>query len=250
MAEIGSGSGSSYPGALDTNSSLEVNSPNVGKTKVRAEVPNDLASALIAVQTELGINPAGTLVDLVSFLQVEHGTDGTHLNNLVALLAGIQTFTGAKTFNGSTTLGALAGAGWPSFSATMGAGQSILHNTMTKVRFDMEDFDTNNDYDAITNYRFTPTVAGKYLLTTQVMSGGAGDGNYITVLLAKNNVTYSEVREYSSNAGNTITGIVSVVVDANGLGDYFEVFFFQNTGAPMGIQSSSRFTRFTGSRIG
>jgi len=78
MAELGAGSGSGYPGALDTNATVEVDSPASGKTKARADVPNDLAASIIAVQTELGTDPAGTLTDVKSFLQTEHDTDGTH----------------------------------------------------------------------------------------------------------------------------------------------------------------------------
>lgn len=57
MGNIGSGSGSSYPGALDTQSAVEVDSPSAGKTLARAAVPNDLASAVIAIETTLGANP-------------------------------------------------------------------------------------------------------------------------------------------------------------------------------------------------
>jgi len=78
MSELGSGSGSSYPSALDTNAVLEVNSPSGGKTKARAAVPNDIAAGLVAVQTELGTDPAGSLTDVKTYLQTEHETDGTH----------------------------------------------------------------------------------------------------------------------------------------------------------------------------
>ena len=74
MAEIGAGSGSGYPGALDTNSTLEVD----GSTLARADVPNDLAAAVVAVETELGTDPAGSKTDVKTFLQVSHQTDGTH----------------------------------------------------------------------------------------------------------------------------------------------------------------------------
>lgn len=73
MSELGSGSGSSYPGALDTNATLESAS-----TAVRFAVPNDNSAAIISVQTELGINPAGILTDVKTFLQTEHNTNGTH----------------------------------------------------------------------------------------------------------------------------------------------------------------------------
>jgi microcystin-dependent protein len=78
MGNIGSGSGSSYPTALDTQTSQEVNSPNALKTRARAEVPNDLASAVIAVETTLGTNPHGTESNLKTYLQEEHNLDGTH----------------------------------------------------------------------------------------------------------------------------------------------------------------------------
>ena len=78
MSELGSGSGSSFPGSIDTDNTQEVNSPNAGKTKARAEVVNDLAAAIVAVQGELGTDPAGSLATVKAFLQTQHGADGTH----------------------------------------------------------------------------------------------------------------------------------------------------------------------------
>ena len=73
MAEIGSGNGSSYPSALDTDSTTESTS-----TVARSDVPNDLAAAIVAVQGELGTDPAGSTANVKTYLQVEHDTDGTH----------------------------------------------------------------------------------------------------------------------------------------------------------------------------
>lgn len=83
--ELGGGAGSSFPGALDTDNSLEVDAPNAGKTKARAAVPNDLAAAIVSVQTELGTDPAGTLTNVKTFLQTEHNTNGTHVANIAKL---------------------------------------------------------------------------------------------------------------------------------------------------------------------
>src|SRR3990172_2265958 len=80
MSEIGSGNNSSYPGALDTNSIPEVNSPAAGKTKARKEPIEDLTDAVIKIETELGTDPAGSLTDVKTFLQTQHQTDGTHKN--------------------------------------------------------------------------------------------------------------------------------------------------------------------------
>lgn len=87
MGELGSGTGSSFPGSLDTDSTLEVDSPAAGKTKARANVPNDLAAAIIAIQTELGTDPAGSSANVKTRLAVEHNDDGTH--SLVTTSSGI-----------------------------------------------------------------------------------------------------------------------------------------------------------------
>jgi len=116
MAELGAGSGTGYPGALDTNSTVEVDSPASGKTKARAAVPNDLANAIVAIETELGIDPAGTKTDVKTFLQVEHQTNGKHFH-LVTKSADYTTVAGdnwgafrVDTSGGDKTITLLAAA--------------------------------------------------------------------------------------------------------------------------------------------
>ena len=101
MSELGSGSGSSYPSALDTNTTLEVNSPSGSKTKARAEVPNDLGAAVVAVQTELGTDPAGTKADVKTYLQTEHNSDGTHAG--ITATSTITTSVTTDTINEETS---------------------------------------------------------------------------------------------------------------------------------------------------
>ena len=48
--------------------------------------------------------------------------------------------------------------------APSGSGQSIASASQTKVNFSTEFFDTDGKYDN-SAMRFTPTVAGKYLIT-------------------------------------------------------------------------------------
>ena len=74
MSELGSGSGTSYPASLDVDNSVEVDS----STTARADVPNDLAAAIIAVQGELGTDPAGSAATVKARLAVEHNNSGTH----------------------------------------------------------------------------------------------------------------------------------------------------------------------------
>ncbi len=68
MAELGAGLGTSYPTTLDTDAVVEANDGEVGETLARAEVPNDLAAAVVAIETEVGVAPSGTYANLVTRL--------------------------------------------------------------------------------------------------------------------------------------------------------------------------------------
>ena len=115
MGNIGSGSGSSYPGTLDTQTAVEVDSPAAGKTKARAAVPNDLAACVLAIETELGTNPKGSKADVKTFLQVQHNTDGTH-----SAITASATIT---DMNGNVVYGAVTGEA----SATASAASVSLN---------------------------------------------------------------------------------------------------------------------------
>jgi hypothetical protein len=60
----------------------------------------------------------------------------------------------------------VGGEAWPSFSVHKnGTNQTIEDSTFTKLTWDTKDFDTTTDFDILTNYRFTPSTAGRYFLT-------------------------------------------------------------------------------------
>ncbi|HWO56528.1 MAG TPA: hypothetical protein VNN55_03065 [bacterium] len=124
MSEIGDGNGSSYPGALDTNASLEYNAAVSSRTKARAEVVNDLAAAIIAIETTLGVNPQGAKSTVVSYLGQEHTTTGAHNDAYVVTTSGIQTITGQKTFAGGINVG--ASGIWGSSPGSYAPGQIRL----------------------------------------------------------------------------------------------------------------------------
>ncbi len=71
--EIGSGSGSGYPSSIDVDGSKEIDSPDANATLVRAATINDLSSAIIAIQTTLGINPQGSADDVVTLFGLTLG---------------------------------------------------------------------------------------------------------------------------------------------------------------------------------
>lgn len=70
MAQLGSGSGSGYPSTIDTTQ-VWVNGPNAApdsNARMDAELVNDFAAAIVALQTELGTNPSGAFASVAARL--------------------------------------------------------------------------------------------------------------------------------------------------------------------------------------
>ena len=113
------------------------------------------------------------------------------------------------------------------------------------MTFGTEEFDVNGNF---ASNRFTPTVAGKYLLTAALawLPVTNAYGHFVNIY--KNGVEYKRVAVQSSGVPSAQTAGVSIVVDANGSTDYFEVFAYQATGGNVDIDGASRATFFTGGR--
>jgi len=125
-----------------------------------------------------------------------------------------------------------------------GSNQSIATATWTLVTFGTEEFDVNSNF---ASNRFTPTISGKYILSAQLTwtATTAGYGHFIN--LYKNGAEYK--RGYNvSNGGDAASPELSIVVDANGTSDYFEIYAFQATGGSVSIDGAARATFFTGGR--
>ena len=119
----------------------------------------------------------------------------------------------------------------PAFFVRNSGDQSITSGTITKVTLPTEDLDTDNCFDNSTNYRFTPTTAGKYFFFA-CGRGKANSGtlNYSNVLIRKNGTagagntfTASSTEQYTS-PGNTANATVNVILDMNGSSDYVEMY--------------------------
>ena len=81
MANITTSGTTSYPGSLDTRTVL---TDGPAGNEIVAAHPNGLGAAVLALETELGVDPAGTLPDLVTRLAVSQNTDGTVKSTVVA----------------------------------------------------------------------------------------------------------------------------------------------------------------------
>ena len=131
----------------------------------------------------------------------------------------------------------------PAFSAYRTGLQSITSSTWTKVQLSSEEFDTNNNFDSTTNYRFTPTVAGYYQVNGSVKTAGAAI-SFALVSVYKNGISYKEgcPQAYTATAQNA--PIVSCLVYLNGSTDYIELYGYVTAGAGVGFDAAQINTYF------
>lgn len=117
-------------------------------------------------------------------------------------------------------------------------GSSAASSVPTKVLLDTEAFDTNNNFDPITNRRYTAPVAGFYQFNAQVICFVI---NTILVqsLIYKNGALYrSGVSQQNNTGGNNFTySCVSALVPLVA-GDYIELWCTTNAAGTQTIQSS------------
>jgi len=123
----------------------------------------------------------------------------------------------------------------PAFSAYANATlQTITSGSQQKVLFQVEEFDTNNNFSSS---RFTPTVAGYYQLNAEVRLDGASGAGEMMIVIWKNGAEYKRgTNQQGANvAANFWAMQISSLVYANGTGDYFEIYVQQGLGSDLTV---------------
>ena len=119
----------------------------------------------------------------------------------------------------------------PAFHASSNnTAQAVSASTWTKVALNVELYDTNNNFDPTTNYRFTPTVAGYYQINGSLYLNYTGSaGTRVGVAIYKNGSTYTE--HQLTNAGGSLYGTMttSSIIYLNGTTDYVELYGWYNS---------------------
>lgn len=140
----------------------------------------------------------------------------------------------------------VAGNG-PAFRSTLTVGQSISNSTWTKVQLATKVFDTANCFDNSTNYRFTPNVAGYYLITATVSFGSPTTG-WALLGIRKNGGDDN----YSPNYPGTANGIrlfTSALMYLNGSTDFTELYVYQLTGSAQTTSNNNADMSFSGALV-
>ena len=125
-----------------------------------------------------------------------------------------------------TTGSTFAGTG-PAFSAYANANTTLTAATFTKILFQVEEYDTNNNFASST---FTPTVAGYYKVTVY-WEGNTFTTSYSYVAIYKNGSSWKRAGFTSSATGSgTTAAIVTADIYLNGSTDYIEAYGLNGTG--------------------
>lgn len=128
------------------------------------------------------------------------------------------------------------------FHATRSSTQSINSATFTKIQVSTEVSDPLSCYDAATNYRFTPNVAGNYLFVTGI---SITTGPTLVRLAFYKNGAEDVTHYYKVNAAAwamTMAGVIAM----NGSTDYVELWVRHDSGAAEDVS----LVTFSGVRIG
>lgn len=145
-----------------------------------------------------------------------------------ALLAKINADGGVNSFG-------------PAFAAYQSSLQSIPNGTITKVNLQTELFDTAA---AFASSRFTPQVAGYYLITWGV--GVVAAAASLIGIVYKNTSRWSD-GSFSSGSAFISTG--SAIVQMNGTTDFIELWMSQASGAATNSSAAPNQTYLTGALL-
>jgi hypothetical protein len=145
--------------------------------------------------------------------------------------------------NGGTGVAAL-----PSFFVHKnGSDQTgIVTATYTLVTWSTEVFDSHADF---ASNRFTPTIAGTYLINVTIYWSSQADQAYMLPIIYKNGVLYAQTPSRASGTGDQGSSCVAVV-QMNGSTDYLEAYAYQGSGSNKNISGVPSATYFTGAWIG
>jgi hypothetical protein len=135
-----------------------------------------------------------------------------------------------------TTATAGVPIGGPAFSAFQSSAQTISTTTFTKVQLQSEEFDTGNCFDNVTNFRFTPTIAGYYQVNATL--GVAAIATNITLMVYKNGTRFKDGNSVASG-GNSSS--LSALIYLNGTTDYLELYVYLTNGQALAALSSATY---------
>lgn len=198
----------------------------------------DLTGANTSFSGSLPVASGGTGSATAAAARTALGAAGSGSNSDITALTGLTTPLDQSS--GGTGAQAL-----PTFSADRnGTDQTgIVSGAATKLQYNIENWDNNSNYDAATNFRFTPTFGSYFHFDVAVELKSMADGNQVHVILYKNGVEFRRATRLAAGSQD-VQSILSVVASANGSTDYFEAYVLHNAGTNKDVNGSAVKTFF------
>ena len=178
------------------------------------------------------------------------GSTNTSTINLGVSGDTINIPSGVTIANAGTATGFAAMT--PAFEATLSGNQTVTDENNVKIQFNTEVFDIGSCYDNSSNYRFTPTTAGKYFVYTMIGCNSGSDSQLHTMncRIYKNGSAYANSHfDFRTNYARFATGTTTATIDFNGSSDYVEAYVYIDDGSGDGNVQSGEYSRFGAYRI-
>jgi hypothetical protein len=173
--------------------------------------------------TSVVLASAATLGDLVV---TESYYVSSVLNAIPATANAITSlYISANAVTQTAISSGVAGNG-PAFHAYAISTTSVGSGVGTKITFDGESFDTNNNF---ASSRFTPTVAGYYMFIAQVQFPNTAYN--IQLQLVKNGSVWMYGPYPNVGSGQNSYNQMSGIMYMNGTTDYAEIYVYQASGS-------------------
>lgn len=124
------------------------------------------------------------------------------------------------------------------FRAYRTTSQTISTATHTKVQLATEDYDINSTFDNATNYRHTPTVAGRYFYVGDILLQTPADQALLICEIYKNGSVAKQAVIPASGTANVVITCMTTL-SMNGSTDYVELYVYHESGSNRNILSTT-----------
>ena len=239
----------------DANSSGTPSNKAVADTQILIGDGTGFTAA--ALSGDVTMTNAGVVTIANNSIDSDQYVDGSIDNaHLADDAVGIDELSATGTASSSTFLrgdnawAAAGGDNTPIFLAgKTGSTTGLAVNTWYKVEFDDEIIDTGGNYDPTTNYRFTPTTAGKYFIGAVFTASSTRNGyRYLGTLYFNGvNVRDCEWSFQAGASGNESSLYTSYIFTFNGSSDYVEAYFRQESDANQSLTGTA--SKFWGYKL-
>jgi hypothetical protein len=168
-------------------------------------------------------------------------TSSGNATTLASVNSNIGSFKNTNiTVNAKGLVTAASTSVYPKARAYLSTNQSINSGTATKVLFDAVTFDTNSNFDGVTNHRFTPTVAGKYLVSSSALLDTIATVETLGLIIYKTGSAYSQnLAGFTPGFAASFPCQINDTVDMNGSTDYLEIYAYQTSGVAKNINAGT-----------